>query len=128
MMQQNVALFIWTQEHKELLTKVILIMYLNQSIAQLYQTYKISRKRFGLDYWFSHTINISKYHTLASSSYIKLPKELDHPKKCLINIQNIDNNECFKWCLVRYLHSADHNPRRIRKVVNDLQENLILKI
>ena len=24
------------------------------------------------------------------------PKELDHPKKGLINIQNIDDNECFK--------------------------------
>ena len=73
-------------------------------------------------------MNISKYHTLASSSYIKLPKELDHPKKYLIHIENIDDNECFKWCLVRYLHSADHNPGRTRKVVNDLQQNLILKI
>ena len=28
-----------------------------------------------------HAINISKYNSLASSSYIKFPKELDHPKK-----------------------------------------------
>ena len=34
----------------------------------------------------------------------------------MINIQNIDDNECFKWCLVRYLHPADHNSRRITKV------------
>ena len=34
----------------------------------------------------------------------------------MINIQNIDDNECFKWCLVRYLHPPDDNPRRIRKV------------
>ena len=44
-----------------------------------------------------------------------MPKELDHPRKSLINIQNIKGNECFKWCLVRYLHSADHNPKRSRK-------------
>ena len=25
-------------------------------------------------------------------------------------------NLCFKWCLVRYLHSSDHNPARIRKI------------
>ena len=28
-----------------------------------------------------HTISISKYNLLAESSYIKLPKELDHPKQ-----------------------------------------------
>ena len=45
-----------------------------------------------------HTTNISKYNPLASSSYIKIPKELDHPRKGLVNIQNIDDNECFNWC------------------------------
>ena len=53
-----------------------------------------------------HTISISKYNLLAGSSYIKLPEELDHPRKGLINIQNIDDNECFKLCLVRYLHDC----------------------
>ena len=33
----------------------------------------------------------------------------------MINIQNIDNNECFQWCFVRYVHSAHHNPARIIK-------------
>ena len=46
---------------------------------------------------------------------IKLPKKLDHPIKGLINIQNIYHNECFKWCLVRYLHPADHYPARTRR-------------
>ena len=48
-----------------------------------------------------HTVSISKYNPLAGSSYIKLPKELDHPRKGLINIQKIDDNECFKWSIVR---------------------------
>ena len=49
-------------------------------------------------YWFSHehNISISKYSLLAESSYFKLPKELDHPRKGWINIQNIKDNECFK--------------------------------
>ena len=34
-----------------------------------------------------HNINISKYNPFASSSYTKLPKELGHPGKGLINIQ-----------------------------------------
>ena len=45
--------------------------------------------------------NILKYNSLHCSSYIKLPKELDHPRKGLINVQNIDDNACFKWCLVK---------------------------
>ena len=43
-----------------------------------------------------HTTGTSKYNPLAGSSYIKLPKKLDHPRKALIDIQNIDDNECFK--------------------------------
>ena len=49
-----------------------------------------------IDSIIAHNIIISKYNPLAGSSYIKLPKELDHPRKGLINIQNIDDNECFK--------------------------------
>ena len=43
-----------------------------------------------------HAISISKNNPLAGRNYIKLPKELDHPRKGLINIQNIVDNECFK--------------------------------
>ena len=50
---------------------------------------------------------------------MKLPKQLGHSKKDLIDIHVINNNECFKCCLVRYLHPADHNPARIRKVDKD---------
>ena len=34
-----------------------------------------------IDSVIDHNINISKYNPLADSSYIKLPKELDHPRK-----------------------------------------------
>ena len=66
-----------------------------------------------------HTISISKSNPLAGSSYIKLLKELDHPWEGLINIQNIDDNEYFKWCFVRYLNPADQNPRRMTKADKD---------
>ena len=54
-----------------------------------------------------NNINIWKYNPLAGRSYVKLAKELDCWIKMLINIQNIDDNECFKCCLVRYLNPAD---------------------
>ena len=62
------------------------------------------------------SFNISNNNPLAGSSYIKLWKELDYPPKKLINNQNTDNNECFEWFLVRYLHPADYNLRIIREV------------
>ena len=74
-----------------------------------------------------HNIGISKHNPLAGSSYIKLPKELNHPRKDLINIQNTDDNECFKRCLVRYVHSADHNPKRITKADKDFAKKLDFK-
>ena len=74
-----------------------------------------------------HTISISKYNTLAGRSYIKLPKELDDPRKCLINIQNTGHNECFKWCLVRYLNPEDHHSARITKTDKDFAKTLDFK-
>ena len=54
-----------------------------------------------IDSVIDHIIDISIYRILAGSSYITLPKELDHSKSGLINIQHFDDNKCFKWCLVR---------------------------
>ena len=53
----------------------------------------------------NYTIDISEYNPLAGSSYIKLPEESGHPKIGSMNIQNIVNNKCFIWCLIRYLRS-----------------------
>ena len=44
--------FAHTQKQKDLLMKVTLMMYLNQSILQLYQIYKDFRKILRLNYWF----------------------------------------------------------------------------
>ena len=69
-----------------------------------------------------------KWHwCLAGSSYIRLPKELDHPRKGLINIQNTGNNECFKWSIVTHLNSANHHPARILKADRDFTKKLDFK-
>ena len=60
-----------------------------------------------------HFINFVKYQPLKGSSYIELPKESQHPRKGLINIQNKDN-ECFRWCHIRYLNPQKKNPQRIK--------------
>ena len=85
---------------------------------------KLRAKSSGwiIDSVLDHTISISKYNTLVGSSYIKLPKELQYPRKGLINIQNTNDNKCFKWCLVRYLNAADHNPIIIAKADKEFAE------
>ena len=80
-----------------------------------------------IDSVIDHSISISNYNPLGGSSYIKLPKELDHPRKGLINIQKTDENECYQWCLFRYLNPADHNPRRITKADNNFAKRLDFK-
>ena len=59
-------------------------------------------------------IEIANYDPLAGSSYIQLPSELNNSMKGLINIKNKDN-ECFKWCHVRFINPTNSHPERIKK-------------
>ena len=44
-----------------------------------------------------------------------------------VYIQNIDDNECFKWCLVRSLNPLNHHPARITKAKKDFSKRLDFK-
>ena len=61
-----------------------------------------------------HFINFVKYQPLKGSSYVKLPKELQHSTKGLINIQNKDN-ECFRSSHIRYLNPQYKDLQRIKR-------------
>ena len=68
--------FIHTQKQKQLLMKVTLMMYLNQYTTIISNIKKKIEKGLGYinDSVIDHNINISKYSTLASNCFIKLPK------------------------------------------------------
>ena len=70
----------------------------------------------------SQYLNLSSYLPLYGSTYIKLPKELNHPMKELINIQNDD--KCFLWYHVRHLNCEDKNLSRITKKDREIAEGL----
>ena len=61
-----------------------------------------------------HHLNINRYNPLGGRSWVELPKELQHHMKGLINLKNSDN-ECFRWCHVRYLHHQKGHPERIKR-------------
>ena len=63
----------------------------------------------------NHYLNIVQYEPMKGSSYIELPEELKHHLKGLINLKNKDN-ECFRWCHIRYLNPQDAHPERIKKI------------
>ena len=46
----------------------------------------------------------------------------------MINVQNNNDNECFKWFLFRYSHPVDHHhPARITKADKDFSKRLDFK-
>ena len=74
----------------------------------------------------SHYLNLSSYLSLSGRTCIKLPVELRHPTKGLINIKNNDN-KCFLWCYVKHLNLNGVRLGRITKkdkeIVKDLNYN-----
>ena len=101
--------------------KVILFQSIHTTIISNIQKSLGKGSGWIIDSAIDHTISISKYNR---NSYIKLPKKLDQPRKGFINTQNIDDNECFKWCLVRYINL---HPARITKVDKDFAKKLDFK-
>ena len=71
----------------------------------------------------SQYLNLSTYLPLSGSTYIKFPKELNHPMKGLINIQN-NGNKCFLWCHVRHLNLDGVKLERVTKKDKEIVKNL----
>ena len=59
------------------------------------------------------------YDSLKGSSYIQLPQELRNSTRGLVNIKN-DNNECFRWCHIRYLNPQKKYPQGIKKSAKEV--------
>ena len=59
-------------------------------------------------------VELSNIKIQSASSYMKVPQELRNSQKGLINLQNKDN-ECFRWCHIRYLNPQTKDPQRIKK-------------
>ena len=56
--------------------------------------------------------NVVSYKPLKGRSYFPLPEELRLSRKGLIYLKNKDN-ECFRWCHVRYKNPLQKDPQRI---------------
>ena len=49
---------------------------------------------------------------MRGSSYIELPASIQE-KHAWVNVQNFDDDQCFKWAVLSTLHPAERNPGRL---------------
>ena len=90
---------------KKLLSKVIRIIFNNLNIYQMN----------GSGWYFKEVINLgihtANYNPMRGSSYIPLPDWIIK-KRAILNIINNDE-KCFLWCVLRYIHPKKKNDSRI---------------
>ena len=67
-------------------------------------------------------LHTTRWDPINAGSYIDLPANLKN-KKAIINMKNQDN-ECFKWCVLRALNPKNTNPDRIDKDLKSKQDTL----
>ena len=68
------------------------------------------------------TLHTAQWDPLNAGSYIDLPVNLKN-KKAIINMKNQDN-ECFKWCVLRALYPKNNHPERVDKDLISKQDTL----
>ena len=66
-------------------------------------------------------INIDPFESIYGSSYIPLPKKIAD-KKAIINVKNLNDNECFKWAVTSAIYTAKNIPERLNKNMRDNSE------
>ena len=71
------------------------------------------------------TLHTAKWDPLNAGSYIDLPTNLKN-KKAIINMKNQDN-ECFKWCVLRALNPKNNHPERVDRDLISKQDTLKMK-
>ena len=59
-------------------------------------------------------INIDPFEPIYGSSYIPLPKKIAD-KNAIINVKNLNDNECFKWAVTSAIYTAKNHPERLNK-------------
>ena len=71
----------------------------------------------------SFDINVDSYRPLRGSSYFPLPAKLAS-KGAIINVQNKQDNECFKWAVTSAAYRRKVHPERINREMRANSEKL----
>jgi hypothetical protein len=87
--------------------------YIAQPIQAKFDEFEINGSGWTLARIEGLVVYNNKYEMLRGSSYIKLPLYIAN-KKAVINVKNLNDEECFKWALLSALHPARSNQNATR--------------
>ena len=98
----------------------------NEMVEEIMEEIDLTSEAKGSGWQFEKVEKLVLHNTrwdpLNAGSYIELPPELKN-KKAIINMKNEDD-ECFKWCVLRALNPKDKNAERVDKDLKSKQDTL----
>ena len=93
-----------------------------QTIEERIQNFNQRGSNWRFERVISLDVHFTDFQPLRGSTFLPLPTKIS-TKKAVINMKNNDD-QCFKWSVVRALHPVDIHPERITKELKDQSERL----
>ena len=93
-----------------------------QTIEERIQNFNQRGSNWRFERVLSLDAHFTDFQPLRGSTFLPLPSKIS-TKKAVINMKNNDD-QCFKWSVVRALHPVDIHPERITKELKDQSERL----
>ena len=93
-----------------------------QTIEERIQNFNQRGSNWRFERVLSLDVHFTDFQPLRGSTFIPLPSKIS-TKKAVINMKNNDD-QCFKWSVVRALNPVDIHPERVSKELKDQSERL----
>ena len=93
-----------------------------QTIEERIQNFNQRGSNWRFQRVLSLDVHFTDFQPLRGSTFLPLPSKIS-TKKAVINMKNNDD-QCFKWSVVRALHPVDIHPERVSKELKDQSERL----
>ena len=91
-----------------------------QTIEERIQNFNQRGSNWRFQRVLSLDIHFTDFQPLHGSTFLPLPRKIE-TKKAVINMKN-DDDQCFKWSVVRALNLVDVHPERITKELKEQSE------
>ena len=93
-----------------------------QTIEERIQNFNQRGSNWRFERVLSLDVHFTDFQPLRGSTFLPLPSKIS-TKKAVINMKNNDD-QCFKWSVVRALHPVEIHPERVSKELKDQSERL----
>ena len=93
-----------------------------QTIEERIQNFNQRGSNWRFQRVLSLDVHFTDFQPLRGSTFIPLPKKI-RDKKAVINMKN-DDDQCFKWSVVRALNPVENNSERITNELKEQSERL----